>query len=529
MSTQIESPPIVTELPGGLTKVTRPEGDNGSRRRLGHWLKVCSEAVIRWLKGRLTRVSTYIVLLLLLLAGRHLWSRAITLTLVSMPPSLSQTELSPRELTQRLADKLDSLAQAARTGDGDGVFALESDTELPPIEVPGTGMTLPQLAEIASGALGISHRRTVWEISARPQPPATSKEAPAAARNQVWLMTAHLSGGRSHQVSFDPANPEPALSVIARDILGDVDPLILIRALLFSQDCDGARARANDYLHRALPKEEIARVYNMLGLAAECPFRDSEAGDDEHPNWGEAERYYLAAIKFDSQAVMPVVNLARMRVHRDYESPETAKGALRAFESAAKRAPKLADIHDAWGWSLFLLGDWEGAAMHADSAIRLDPSAAAPYKILGKASAELGKTPEAVQAFSLALARDPNDAATLMDYGHALMAIPDAAGASRAFARAFRADTGSIDAQFYLAEALRMAGRPKALDFYCRVLARSVPGDTYYDAANSGIVATPLGQAGCPTVPKTPRRRRQRRQMSTASGVAPAVVDRVTR
>jgi tetratricopeptide (TPR) repeat protein len=485
------------------------EAASGRVRRTVNRLKAIPQAVLPWIKRSLTRVTTYVILLLGLLATQHLRSKAITLSLVSLPPSLSQTELSAQELTQRLADKLDSLAQAARTSDGGGVFALQSDVELPPIEVPGIGMTLPQLMELATGALGISHRRTVWEISARPQPSVGAAGAQPVSQKQ-WLLTAHLSGKRSHQVAFNPADPEPALSAIALDILGDVDPLILVRALLFSQDCDGARARANAYLRQVSSAQAMARMYNTLGLAAECPSRDTEAGNDDRPDWGEAERYYQAAIRFDSEAVMPSVNLARMRVQRDSLQPGITAGVLMAFDSAAKRDPTLADVQDAWGWSLLVLGEWTKAIEHANLAIALDPTTPAPYKILAKASNMLGKPQDAIRAFSLALARDPNDATTLTEYGHTLLDMGDAVGASRAFARAYRVDPASVHAQFYLAESLRTAGRSSAVGVYCRVMQRSTPGDLYYDAASSAIAdMMNLGVAGCPAQPSASGRRRR--------------------
>jgi len=467
-----------------------PERTTNLSARIGAWLPDAGRRLLRWLTS-LTRIVMAIVVLALVLIGwKHLSSRTIALGTVSLPESLSKTELSPGELTQRLADKLDSLSQAAGTTEG-GVFALESDVQLPDIEVPGVGLKFAQMLDLIASAIGRSHRRTVWEISARPQAAtARGSVAPNAVPSQVWLLTARVSGSRSHQVLFDPANPDPAISAIAVEILADAEPVTLVRSLLFGQDCDGARARATAYLRRISSVEERARIYNTLGLSAECPFRDSEAGIDDHPDYGEAERYYREAIRLDPEFLMPSVNLARIRVQQDTSSASAmSRDLYLAFDSAAKRDPTLADVQEAWGYSFVLYGQNDSAITHLSHAVEMNHAKPITTRILAQTYAQVGRTADAIHTFSLAVARDPNDVIAWRDYGHALLKSRDPVGASRAFARARRLDPSDLDTHLSYAEALARAGRPVALDVYCRVKARALPGSQHYVSADSAVAA----------------------------------------
>ena len=505
MTTQIGTPTDARVV----QPAARGADQKGARRlseRIDAWLLDAGRRVGPWALGRLTRPTTYIFLLLVVLGWRHLDSRTIALGTVSLPETLSKTELSPLELTQRLADKLDSLTQTAGTTEGGGVFALESDVRLPDIEVPGVGLKFGEILDLIGRATGKSHRRAVWEISARPQTSGTTAAgAPNAKPNQVWLLTARVSGGRSHQVAFDPSNPDSAISAIAIEILADAEPTVLVRSLLFGQDCDGARARATAYFRRAVSAKESARMYNTLGLSAECPFRDPDAGTDDHPDFGEAERYYREAIRVDPDFVMSSVNLARIRVQQDTSLSGMSRAVYLAFDSAAKRDPALADVQEAWGYSFTVYGQSDSAIAHLRQAIAMNGAKPITYRILAQTYLQLGRTSEAIQTFSLALARDPNDVVALREYGHALLDSGDPVGASRAFGRARRVDPGDLDTQLYYAEALARAGRDAALGVYCRVKSRAIPGDQHYVSADSAIAAMMrMGFRACPTSQPAP-------------------------
>jgi tetratricopeptide (TPR) repeat protein len=501
MIATLEEPEVPTGDRGAPSPRKRAaEAPRLSQRAL-QLLKPHFGSVWGWAKTAFASGTGLLFILIGCIGVRHLQSESIVLTPVALPASLSQTDISARELTQRLADEIDSINQAARSAEGERAFALESETALPKVEVPGVGIQLEQLLELVSSAFGWSHPRAIWEVTARPRSALSTAPRADGSRDQQWVITAHLSGNRAHSVSFDPSNPDAALAAIARSIVGDVAPLVVVRALLFSDDCEGARARANVYLRRLRDSLEIARMYNMLGLAAECPLNDEHAGRTSAPDWGEAERYYLAALELDPLAVLPAINLARMRIQRDAGDPlssvltgDSLASVLAIFDSASKRAPKLAEVEEAWGYSLMNTGDFEGAIRHLERARELDPTSAGTYRTLTEAYLATADTSEAIEMFSLGLARNGNDVEMLREYGHVLLNRGDYSGARRAFARALRQDTSDVKTRFHLAESLRGESPEAAVRVFCSVQRRTKRGDEYRFQTDSALALLANGQ-----------------------------------
>jgi len=501
MIASIEEPDVPTGDRGAPARIKPAAESPRLWQRALPLLKPHFGSVWGWVKTAFASGTGLLFILIGCIGVRHLQSESIILTPVTLPASLSQTDISARELTQRLADEIDSINQAARSAEGERTFALESEAAVPKVEVPGVGIQLEQLLELVSRAFGWSHPRAVWEVTARPRTALSTTARPDGPRDQQWLITAHLSGNRAHSVSFDPSNPDAAVAAVARAIVGDVAPLVVVRALLFNEDCEGARARANIYLRRLRDSLEIARMYNMLGLAAECPFNDEHAGLTDAPDWGEAERYYLAALELDPLAVLPAINLARMRIQRgagDSVSSEltgdSLASVLAVFDSASKRAPRLAEVEEAWGYSLMNTDDFAGAIRHLEIARKLDQTSVSVYRRLTRAYLTTGDTSKAIEMFSLGLARNGNDVDMLTEYGHVLLNRRDYSGARRAFARALRQDTSEVGTRFYLAESLRGESPEAAVRVFCSVQRRTKRGDEYRFRTDSALATLANGE-----------------------------------
>ncbi len=428
-------------------------------------------------------------LIVLVLFSYYSCSDAIKVGVIVLPASLVQNGLSANELTYRLADAIKELKQAGRPEEGQGVWALESDLAVPDVDVPGANMSLQKLVTLAQAALNTGHRRVVSEVSAR----SGGSNAPESTRN--WLLTARMPGHPAHQTAFNPADPEPALRAIARELLGDVEPVILVRALILSGDCDEARRRARAHVARSVSAADLSQLYNAVGLASECPSTEGEPGNDAAPDNGEAARFYSRAIGADSRNVHPRINLARIRIRQG----DTA-GALADFEWAAGRKPDLAQTHESWGVALYELERFKEAIPHLDNATRLEPRSAFAYLYLAKSRLALGDTEQALQDFALALARNPNDLDALRAYGHELYARGDFIGASAAFGRATRIDPTEVYTQLRLANSLERAARPAAACVYERVLRLATPGDPHYAEAVSALTAlAATGRGTCGT------------------------------
>jgi tetratricopeptide (TPR) repeat protein len=259
-------------------------------------------------------------------------------------------------------------------------------------------------------------------------------------------------------------------------------------------------------------------MYNMLGLAAECPFNDEHAGLTNAPDWGEAERYYLAALELDSLAILPAINLARMRIQRgggDSLSSELTDAALDSvlavFADASKRAPTLAEVEEAWGYSLMNRDKFEEAIRHLEIARKLDLTSVSVYRRLTRAYLTTGDTSKAIEMFSLGLARNGNDVEMLREYGHVLLNRGDYTGARRAFARALRQDTSDVKTRFHLAKSLRGESPEAAVRVYCSVQHRTKRGDDYRFETDSALATLANGQP-CQRDPRTrPRIARDQR------------------
>jgi tetratricopeptide (TPR) repeat protein len=139
-------------------------------------------------------------------------------------------------------------------------------------------------------------------------------------------------------------------------------------------------------------------------------------------------------------------------------------------------------------------GDFEGAIRHLERARELDPTSAGTYRTLTEAYLATADTSEAIEMFSLGLARNGNDVEMLREYGHVLLNRRDYSGARRAFARALRQDTSDVKTRFHLAESLRGESPEAAVRVFCSVQLRTKRGDEYRFQTDSALALLANGQ-----------------------------------
>jgi tetratricopeptide (TPR) repeat protein len=440
-----------------MTAPTHPTPPSGSPAA-DRWTDVLR--IVKWLAGALVPA------LIIWIAVRQIANVAIIVKTVTVPATLGR--LSASELTHRLADAIDSVKFDARPSLGQRRYAIDSDIKVPDVEVPMTQTTLPKLVALVRNVLGRDTRELTWEISGHP-----------AAKNP-WVLTAHLQGHAVHQASFDPSDPGPALSVIAQGVLGDVEPLILARALLYDGNCDDARAVAQRLLRREFRAgPEQSDALNFIGFASECEDRDWG------PNTSEAVRHYRDAAMQDPSSGLPHANLGRMFAIQARSVRDTSM--RRRYRDSMEREFTIADgltrnhpgVHEAWGWGLLAAGRPDAALHHFDEAIRLEPRLATAYFLRADAHHQLSDFPAAVADYARGLVRAPRDTQHIKAYGQELIFAGDWRGAAGAFARAARLDTTDYDARYYLGCSLRHIDSASAATVLEPVITRMGPDSPY--------------------------------------------------
>jgi TolB-like protein/predicted Ser/Thr protein kinase len=120
------------------------------------------------------------------------------------------------------------------------------------------------------------------------------------------------------------------------------------------------------------------------------------------------ERARAAAPEF----VLPVAAIADATVRRWFvamqpEGERWAEASRRAVEEALRRAPGLAETHQAAARLEVNRGDFRAAARHLDAALEIAPTFAAAHEYLGLLQCDTGKSREGVQHILLAHELDP--------------------------------------------------------------------------------------------------------------------------
>jgi tetratricopeptide (TPR) repeat protein len=423
-------------------------------------------------------MGAVVPILIIVILVRQFTNTAIVVKTVTVPTTLAP--LSASELTHRLADAIDSVKYEARPSPGQKRYTMNSDVTVPDVEVPMTATKLATLVALLKNVLRRDAWELTWEVSGHPNGRADVQ----------WVVTASLEGHALHQARFDPLDPGPALSAIAQGVIGDVEPLILARALLYDGMCEDALAVAQRLLRReATAGRDQSDALNFIGFASEC----------SDPSWGvntmEAVRYYRDAIAHDSANGLPRANLGRMFAMRAHAARDSSirrafrDSMMSEFALADRLKPRHPGIQESWGWALLVLGDPKGALVHLDEAIREEPRLAAAYFSRADAYHQLGDFARAAAEYARGIVRSPADIQHVKAYGHELIFVRDWRGASGAFARAARLDTTDYDTRYYLGCSLRRVDSTAAAVVLEGVIGAMGPKSPYTTYARSIIAS----------------------------------------
>ncbi len=92
-------------------------------------------------------------------------------------------------------------------------------------------------------------------------------------------------------------------------------------------------------------------------------------------------------------------------------------GALALLRRAAEMFPESSDVHFDYGWMLFKMNQGDRAAQEFEQSIVLNAKLVPARRFLASIYAARGQTEEAAEQWKAALAFDPNNVPTLVDYG----------------------------------------------------------------------------------------------------------------
>jgi tetratricopeptide (TPR) repeat protein/tRNA A-37 threonylcarbamoyl transferase component Bud32 len=170
----------------------------------------------------------------------------------------------------------------------------------------------------------------------------------------------------------------------------------------------------------------------------------------EKPAWGEAVRFYTAALALrpGSDAVYNNLGIA-LRAQQDL------KGAIAAYQKAIKLNPKDALAYNNLGLALEDQQDLKGAVAAYQKAIKLNPKYAAAYNNLGNALRAQQDLKGAIAAYQKAIKLNPKDALAYNNLGLALEDQQDLKGAIAAYQKAITFNPKDAKAYYNLGLALR--------------------------------------------------------------------------
>ena len=122
-------------------------------------------------------------------------------------------------------------------------------------------------------------------------------------------------------------------------------------------------------------------------------------------------------------------------------------------------APDNKIAHNNLGIALFQNGRLDGAVLHYQKALEMDPNYGEAHYNLGNALRKKGRVDEAIWHYQKVLQREPKNADVHNNFGNALIQKGDVAGAIAQYQKALATDPQSAPAHFNLGNALLQSGR----------------------------------------------------------------------
>lgn len=249
--------------------------------------------------------------------------------------------------------------------------------------------------------------------------------------------------------------------------------------LTLQKDLVGAEAEAREAL-RLDPGSDQARVALGYALMAKDPdgalaeFRAARALNGE---------YAMGAL-FGTMGVL--------------ENRKDYYGYMSVAREAVRLDPTSAAAHNALGWSMGRVGDWDGAIAAYREAIRLDPRLDRAHFNLASALYQKGDKQGAIGQMRELLRQEPENAAAHNGLGWYLNSAGDTAGAEAEYRYALRARPNFADAHANLAEVLKKKGDKQGAIAELREAIRLEPSDAdhHYQLASLALEQRDMAGAG---------------------------------
>jgi tetratricopeptide (TPR) repeat protein len=196
-------------------------------------------------------------------------------------------------------------------------------------------------------------------------------------------------------------------------------------------------------------------------------------------------------------------------VAREYETQDTLRHLHRIQNGEASPGSYLIKHLEAQLTANMDTGDWHLVERKARRMIAADPQRPEGHFALGVARAEQERYPEALEAFLVTHALDPDDVPTWINIGQAYVQLSQPEKAIPWLERALNQDAASLGALYQMGQAYRQLGRlEEAADWWRRVL----QVDPDHRSAQERLYEIGLGPE--PQEPLPPAKRQQMLQMT---------------
>jgi tetratricopeptide (TPR) repeat protein len=393
--------------------------------------------------------------LLAMVACRVFSNGSVQIGTVVVPKDLEDRGYTSRAVGERLHYKIDEIVRAIHTFAGKEQVVVASDSVLPDIEVPNTGLSFHSVVIFLQEVMGL-------------QPPQVTAEITEDEAKHSLAATVSISHSRRPEVEpiFERIDryqdPDSLISEMAQQALELIDPYVLAlyffkkrdreRTLHFVSRCDGKFAKwgwvlwGNLLLSEQNPDGAIEKYKMALALdpefsvaygawggalvaksdhdgaiekyrmvtyldpnvAAAYYCLGNELINKPKPDYEQGTENYEVAIYLDPSFFPAYYNLGRALVHK--HNPDYP-GAIQNYERVTVLEPTFLPAYVNLGDALKDEPDpdYDGAIANFKKAMDLDPKSDYAYNDLGAAISNDGRSSGTIARFRDLTKYDPND------------------------------------------------------------------------------------------------------------------------
>jgi tetratricopeptide (TPR) repeat protein len=384
----------------------------GSMQRL--WLGVC------WALDALGRVRPYVLNLVLALIGlmlayaigKALLEDKVAIEPISVPRNLERAGYSGIVVTRRLIDEIQAIGRTATTRKDRVRFGGgASGNELPEIELPSTGISLPSLVSIIRSLLDRRQQTISGEVLAG--------RSATAEPTKNFVLSLRLSSPVGEVVKpIEGDNIDEIVRASARSIVEKLDPVVLA-----------------SYLYEVDDHPQLDRLIKRLltsGIRGEKKWGLLFSGlrsDDRE----QARGFFEKAIAEDSTFVAAYVDLGIV-----FEALGNYPGARRNFDLAIALKPDFVPAYNARGHLFNTLLEYDSALKDFDRAIELDRQFVLAFSNRGNARSAKRQYDKAIEDYDWAIRLAPTFATVFSDRGNAYFGKGENDQALRDYEQAIR-------------------------------------------------------------------------------------------